>query len=89
MARFVKILVTPIYHCDSGRTRCMPSEIFHLHVPLRLSKRYMADNGRILRSLRYFSRFNGFSKHLLGKILFRITITEKSNNHSYSTSFTI
>lgn len=87
MARLVSIQVTPFYHTLSGDTIRMRSEFFHLHVPSRLSKSVMAENGRILRSVNYFSRFDNFSLSLLRKICFRIEIIEASNSKSYSTFF--
>lgn len=86
MSRIVTIKVTPIYHFDSGRTRCMSSYISHVAVPPSLSKRYLAYNGRILRSLHYFSRFEGFSTRLVDKICFRLELIEQSNHQSYVTT---
>lgn len=88
MSRIVTIKVSSFYHTASGRTIPMRSEAFPLRVSSDITKRDMADNGRILQSLRYFSRFRGFSNHLLHKICYRITIVEASNNQSYTTCFT-
>ena len=88
MSRFVTISVTPIYNAETGRIYVMHPTSFTITVPARLSKRAMADKGRILHSLRYFVRFEGFTNHLLGKLCFYIFIKDKSNGHSYKTCFT-
>lgn len=88
MSRIITISVTPIYHTDNGRAVSMYTTSYTIDVPSRLNKRAMAHNGTLLRSLRYFARFEGFSAHLLGKLCFSVTIKEISNGQLYSTCIT-
>lgn len=87
--RTIHVIVRPFYNTECGKSIPMSRDYFFLNVPQGISKRSFADNGNILHSIFYFNRFAGFSRHLLGKICFRITISEVSNNQSYTTHFTL
>lgn len=88
MSRIVTINVTPFYNSETCKCYEMRSLSCTISVPQEITKRELASKGYILRTFHFFSRFAGFSSHLLGKICFHVTIKENSNCRLYTTCFT-